>query len=139
MTLNKTYKLHQIKVEPEIDGLNDVVLFIRWSIEFELDGFTNSAVIETLLDFAPNENFVSLEKLTKEQIINWAIEAQGGQSFIDHLEFHHGEQLKHEKARSKLSSPDSTMLSFELDEEDNVTMPQATEPQPNASGDIETV
>lgn len=113
MSLNKQFKLYKVKVEPTLGDKTDVVLYVLWGIEFELDGYTNKALIETLLNFDPNADFVPIEDLTKEQILEKAIAAQGGNQFVDQLEYHHRLQLESDKAKAELV--DAT-LNFQLDD-----------------------
>ena len=112
MSLNKEFKLYNVKVEPTLDDKENVVMFVTWGVEFESSGYSNKALIETLLTYDPNEDFIPVEDLTKEQIIEWAITAQGGDQFISQLEYHHGLQLESERARKELLD---APLTFELD------------------------
>lgn len=113
MSLNKEFKLYNVKVEPTFEDKENVIMFVTWGIEFAMGEYSNKAVIETLLTYDPNEVFVPVEDLTKQQILDWAIKAQGGDQFIAQLEYHHGLQLESERARKELLD---APLTFELDE-----------------------
>jgi hypothetical protein len=102
MSISKQFKILSVKAEPQLHGKESVVTYVFWAIEFEMDGHSNQAVIETHIHFDPESTFTPAQELTKEQILSWAIAEQGGDVFLEHLEHHHTLQLQADRARQDL-------------------------------------
>ena len=102
MSISKQFKILSVKAEPQLYDKENVITFVFWAIQFEMDGYLNQAVIETNLHFDPESAFTPAQELTKEQILSWVISAQGGETFLEQLEYHHTSQLQSERARDSL-------------------------------------
>jgi len=102
MSISKQFKILSVKAEPQLHDKENVITYVFWAVEFEMGNFSNQAVVETLINFDPESVFIPAENLTKEQILSWAIEKQGGDVFLEHLEHHHTLQLQADRALEEL-------------------------------------
>ena len=102
MSISKQFKILSVKAEPQLYDKENVITFVIWAIQFDMDGYSNRALIETNLHFDPESAFTPAQELTKEQILSWVISAQGGETFLEQLEYHHTSQLQSERARDSL-------------------------------------
>lgn len=71
---------------------------IIWQVVFSEDGVESVGAGETLLP-APVEGgpFTPIEQVTEEQIIQWVLDQEGGQGFVDHLAAIHTPALELKK------------------------------------------
>jgi hypothetical protein len=93
--MNISFKLFGAVAKPSLHGFENVISLIQWGIDFEQDGVHSVAYIETPLDtanIADSQTFVPMEQLTKEQLLDFAKNAQGEQH-IDTLTQAHAAQL----------------------------------------------
>jgi hypothetical protein len=102
MSISKEFKILSVKAEPHLNDKENVITYIFWAVKFELDGYSNRAIVETMINFDPTSTFIPVENLTKEQILSWAIAKQGGDEFLKQLEYHHTIQLQADRARKDL-------------------------------------
>jgi hypothetical protein len=102
MSISKQFKILSVKAEPQLHDKANVITYVFWAVQFDMDGHSNQAVVETLINFDPDSVFIPAENLTKEQILSWAIAEQGGDVFLEQLEYHHTLQLQAERARKDL-------------------------------------
>lgn len=91
--MNITYQLFDLGVVPNLLGNANVVRRVRWGITWEESGVSSAASVETILPFDQTASFRPIESLNKDDVISWAIEAQGGQGFIDGLAQYHTADL----------------------------------------------
>jgi hypothetical protein len=103
MSISKQFKILSVKAEPQLHDKENVITYVFWAVQFDMDGHSNQAVVETLINFDPDSVFIPAENLTKEQILSWAIAEQGGDEFIERLEYHHTIQLQADRARKDLA------------------------------------
>jgi len=97
--MNISYKLYEVGVLPTLKNLQNVVARVRWGIEYEEDGITSCAAGESLLDTDNIENFVPINELSREQVLDWAFQVHGGQKFLNQLLTYHTEQINYQKAQ----------------------------------------
>lgn len=93
--MNISFKLFGAVAKPSLHGLENVISLIQWGIDFEQDGVHSVAYVETPLDtsnIANSQTFVPMEQLTKEQLLDFAKEAQGEQ-FVEAMQQVHAAQL----------------------------------------------
>lgn len=102
--MNITRKLFEIGVKPQVGDLQNVVARVRWGLEFERGGFTSVAYIETLLDISDLSGFTPIDQLTKEQVIQWAYDAQNGDQIIADQTPHHDQVLTYEAMQASIVS-----------------------------------
>jgi hypothetical protein len=100
MSISKQFKILSVKAEPQLHDKENVITFVIWAIQFKMDGYLNQALIETVVNFDPESAFTPAQELTKEQILSWVISAQGGETFLEQLEYHHTLQLQSERAKN---------------------------------------
>lgn len=93
--MNITRKLFGVAATPQSGQHSDVVTRVRWGLEFERGGFTSLAFIETFLSIADLSSFTPVEQLTKEQIIQWAFDAQNGDQIIAEQWNHHDSMISY--------------------------------------------
>lgn len=96
-------KLHEVQVYENKEGYANVVGLVRWAVEFQRGGFVSRAGIETLLDTSDLSGFTPIEQVTREQALAWALAAQGGEAFIEHLRPYHEADLDEQERRAGLS------------------------------------
>lgn len=86
--LNYSFTLQDVGVHLVLLGHENVVKRVVWNItctdseDIELQLSWN---IETVLDTTNLQNFVSIQNLTKDQILDWAFTTAGGQTYLDNL------------------------------------------------------
>jgi hypothetical protein len=97
--MNITRKLYGVGVKPQVGTHSNVVARVHWGLEFERDGFTSVAFIETFLNTSALESFTPIEQLSKEQVLQWAYDAQDGDRLIAEQSFHHDLMLQYEANR----------------------------------------
>ena len=108
------YKLVRIGVQPQMQGQANVVAHAQWLLVASRNGFSSTSFVDTLLTLGNLSNFTPIEQLTKQQILDWCVAAEGGQAFIDSLAAHHEVILAAEERRAGVElylGP----LSFEMD------------------------
>lgn len=125
MSISKQFKILSVKAEPQLYDKENVITFVIWAIQFDMDGYSNRAHIETVVNFDPESAFTPAQELTKEQILSWVISSQGGDKFLEQLEYQHTLQLQSERAKN--SSMDLSLPFVE-----SVVVP----PKPTVENDI---
>jgi hypothetical protein len=104
MSATTVMKLHDVQVYKNKNGHSDVIGLVRWAVEFQKGSFVSRAVVETLLDTSNLNNFVPITQVTREQVLSWALAAQGGEEFVEqHLRPHHEADLETQEHRSGLT------------------------------------
>lgn len=95
MTINTSYIIHEVKCYPSLSGYDNVIGLVRWAIVFSRNGVESFAGIETNLDFSIQDGskFVPANEISKDLLVSWLIEKEGGQAFIDMLTEIHAKQL----------------------------------------------
>lgn len=88
--MNYTINITFVRVFPQRGGYENVIAKVGWSIEFERDGFTSLGLGETTFDVDGIQSFTPFDQVTKEQIVAWVIEREGGQAFLNMLAQVHG-------------------------------------------------
>ena len=93
--MNVTKKLLQVFVIPEHLGRQNVVRRVQWVLQFELNGVSSDAFVETFLDIQDLQNYIPANEIGNERLLQWAFDAQGGDSFVAQITAHHEEQLQY--------------------------------------------
>lgn len=93
MTIQRSLQIHEINVYPEYNGKQNVIRRVVVRVTFSKDGAESIGLIESVLSVIDLSNFVAIEELTDQQIIDWAIDAQGGEAMLSGLEAIHQEEL----------------------------------------------
>jgi len=66
-----TVNIHELKTTI-IDGMQDVIKFVTWSMEYKKDGIVDYAGPFTTEFVNPTpENFIPFSNLNKEQVVSW--------------------------------------------------------------------
>jgi hypothetical protein len=112
--MNIEYKVVQIDTHPERQGHQHVVAGVQWLMVASRNGFSSAALVYSLLPIDDLSDFVPVEQLTKEQLIAWAMAAEGGQEWIDRTMAHHNACLTLDEARAG-TAPYTGPLAFVLD------------------------
>jgi hypothetical protein len=112
------YKLIRIGVQPQIGDKPNVVAHAQWLLTASRSGFSSISFVDTLLLLGDLANFTPIEQLTKQQILDWCVAAEGGQAFIDSLVEHHERIITSEERRAGVELYTGP-LSFALDEQKN--------------------
>ena len=95
--MNITKQLNQVFVIPEHNGNQNVIRRVLWCLCFEKDGVVSEAGVETFLDVDNIQNFIPINEVGDDRLLEWVFAAQGGDAFIDFLRPHHEEQLNYAK------------------------------------------
>jgi hypothetical protein len=87
MTISHEFFLRRIYVKPQVDELTNVVAKIDWCMLLTRNGAKSIAAGETTLNLTTLNagNFTSITTLTADAVINWVIQAEGGEAFIDRI------------------------------------------------------
>lgn len=98
MAIIYTKQLNGVKVYPELDGNNNVIRVVNWTVHFFDEAnpeVKTEGQIETILP-PPAVGFTPIEDLTQEEILGWAFATQGGDEFIEAaLREHHEDVLSY--------------------------------------------
>ena len=94
--MNTTRFLVNVFVLPEHAGRQNVVRRVRWVIRFEKDGFTSDAGVETFLNVDNIQNFIPVNEIGTQRVLQWAFDAQGGESFVSEIQPYHDEQIAYQ-------------------------------------------
>jgi hypothetical protein len=95
--MNISHKLFSVGVIPTLGQHVNVVKRVRFGIEWEDGGVRSMAFVESILDTSSITDFRPLESLTKDDLIAWGINTQGGQGFVDALAEYHIQQIAYQK------------------------------------------
>jgi len=87
---------------PERFGNTNVVGKVEWKCTFNWQGFESMGVGETALRIAPDESFIPLDQLTKQNIIDFVISSNGGPNWIERMKELHLDQLVRMKHQSMM-------------------------------------
>ena len=120
-----SFKLYQVQVFENKEGYQNVIGLVRWAVEFQRGALVSRAGAETLLNTSIIQNFVPIEQLTKEQVLWWAFEAQGGQAFIDTISGYHEQDLDQQEQRVGLVDYAGFPVDASLTSTPQNTIPQA--------------
>jgi hypothetical protein len=112
--MNIQYKVVQIDTHPEKQGHQHVVSGVQWHMVATRNGFSSVALVYSILPIGDLSQFTPVEQLTKEQLLAWAIAAEGGQEWIDRMMAHHNVCLTSDEARAGTAQYTGP-LAFELD------------------------
>lgn len=96
LTLNEidvSFDLINMKVFPDIDGNQNVVGRVDWIVTFSAQGQEVKGGGSTDLNVYNIPNFISIDQLTKQDIINFVIDANGGNNWVQKLKDIHFEYL----------------------------------------------
>lgn len=99
MNIDYIATLAALKTIPEQDGKTNICKWVRWEINFfettYPDQVWSVAGLETILDTESlSDSFVDFSDLTQQQILQMALDQQGGDAFIDEfLRPHHEAEL----------------------------------------------
>lgn len=116
--MNLEYKLTRIGVRPQVGDKANVVAHAQWLLVATRNGFTSASFVDTLLPLGDLSNFTPVDQLTKQQILDWCVAAEGGQVFIDSLVDHHNRVITADERRSGVELYMGP-LAFMLDEQKN--------------------
>ncbi len=99
MHIDYAATLVALKTIPEQDGKTDICKLVQWEINFfettYPDQVWSVASVETILDTDTlSDSFVEFSDLTQQQILQMALDHQGGDSFLDSLMPYHEEELQ---------------------------------------------
>lgn len=95
MTIQRSFQIEEVNVYPEHNGQQNVIRRVIVRVTFSKDGAESVGIIESVLNVSDLSNFVPIEQLTDQQIIDWAINAQGGEALLSNLEAVHQEELSY--------------------------------------------
>jgi hypothetical protein len=112
--MNITPYIYRVGVRSKHQGQQNVVAEVFWALLFEDEGFESLASTHTLLEIKDLSSFTPIEQLTKEQIVAWCVEAQGGQPYLDNLTTYHTFQVEFQKRRAGIEEYEGE-LGFSLD------------------------
>jgi len=88
--MNYTFKITSVRAFPQRGEYENVIAKVGWSVEFERDGFKSLGLGETSFDVDGIQSFTPFDQVTKEQIVAWVIEREGGPAFMAMLAQVHG-------------------------------------------------
>jgi hypothetical protein len=96
--MNITRSLHSVFVIPSLSGRENVVSRVHWQLRFEENGLHSDAFVETFLDTSSLNDFMPANEIGNERLLQWAYDAQGGDSFVAQIQPHHEEAIAYQVA-----------------------------------------
>ena len=91
--MNHTFTITGARSIPQLGGHKDVLAKISWTVQFERDGFKSIGGGETMLDVSTLNSVTPLDQVSKEQMVQWLVAAEGGDAFITMLSDFHGKMI----------------------------------------------
>lgn len=89
MEIDYTAELLKVKVIPSQDGFIDIVKEVEWKIKFydidHEDNVWTNAHVHSVLNTDSLDSFITWDNITQQQILQFALENEGGTEFLDHL------------------------------------------------------
>ena len=90
MNIDYEMALDEVYSIPQQDNMVDVVAKVQWTVSFfdtDHPNVKSSGGVTTHLatDSINADSFVAYEDVTQTQILQWALDAQGGTLFLDQL------------------------------------------------------
>lgn len=87
MTIQHEFFIHRLYTMPQVGELQNVIAKVEWRALLTRNGVKSVAAVETLLDLTTlsAETFMPITDLTAATVIEWAVQAEGGDAFIAHL------------------------------------------------------
>lgn len=86
-------KIKQVFVYPELNGIQNVIRSVVFSITFTRNGASSSGMVEAVLDVEDADQPVSLSDLSDDQVIELAYQKVGGDFLLQQLQRFHEEQI----------------------------------------------
>jgi len=124
--MNQTFKITSVRVFPQLGENENVIAKVEWTVIFERNGFTSVGAGTTLFDVEGIQGFTPFDQVTKEQLVSWVIEREGGQVFIDALSVFHSSMIAIQEIDAQTQS---VSLSY--------VEPQSQSPAPTIVYDLE--
>ena len=116
MNIDYTMKLKSVSVIDQQDTFTNVIKRVEWAVNFfdtAIPHVISKATVETYLDTntISADSFTSYENITQTQILQWALDAEGGTAFLDQLlEGGHAAHLERSIADASLTDKDVDLL-----------------------------
>ena len=101
--ISYTFQKNRILTDPSIEGHENVISKVYWTITF-FDG-TSTSIAKGITDLntADIENFIPIEEVNDSILARWVIDSEGGEEFIATLKGIHVPMLKRKTEESKLN------------------------------------
>lgn len=96
------FTVRQIHVFPKRGNLTNVVGKVDWSVTFTKNSATSTGAGETLLDVDNINNFIEIDDVTEQMAIDWMLQKEGGDAFIQRLQKMHEPMLEFQEKMSGL-------------------------------------
>jgi hypothetical protein len=111
MHIDYAATLIALKTLPEQDGKTDICKLVRWEINFFDTTYPQQvwsvAGVETILNTDTlSDSFVEFANLTQQQILQMALDQEGGDSFLDSLMPFHEQELLRKMALKDVEEKD---------------------------------
>ena len=91
------FTVRQIHVFPKKGDLVNIVGKVDWTVTFTRNGATSSGAGDTLLDTDNVKYFIPIEEVTEQLAIQWVLEKEGGDNFIENLKRMHEQNLQYQE------------------------------------------
>ena len=89
MEIDYTAELLKVKVIPSQEGFIDIVKEVEWMIKFydidHEDNVWTKAQVHSVLNTESLDSFITWDNITQQQILQFALENEGGTEFLDNL------------------------------------------------------
>lgn len=85
--MNYTFEIKEVLGYPELNGFSNVIATVEWLVTFEQDGGISFGGGKTSLDTSTIDQnlYVDIQDVSEQQIIDWVIQKEGGEEFINQL------------------------------------------------------
>jgi len=93
--ISVSQELVQVWVKPQQGEFSNVIARVDWRIHFDRNEARSTGGVETMIDISQLSagSFVDINSVSEIQVLSWALAAQGGENFINHLLPFHSERL----------------------------------------------
>lgn len=110
--MNVDYKIHKVSTLPHEQHQN-FISTVDWTIVFSDGIYTSEARLITTLPLTEVEEFVPIEKVSKEQLLTWCINNEGGAEFLSQITEMHRRHIDFLKRQDQAEEYTGNLL-FEL-------------------------
>lgn len=99
--MNTSRHLVSVFVQPSNGTHENVISRVMWVLRFEEGGFTSDALVETFLNTGEITDFIPANQVGNDRVLQWAFDAQGGETFVQAVQAHHEQQIAYKRSISE--------------------------------------
>lgn len=100
--ISVSFDVQKIKVVPEVEGNQNVIGKVSFTMTFSSEGYSMTMPGETLLRVFQLTDFKPIDQLTKEDIIQFVISENGGENWLERIKYNFAELLTEQKFAAQM-------------------------------------